>query len=225
MTTLIPSERIEQSILLIRGHKVMLDADLAQLYGVPTKVLNQAVKRNKNRFPPDFMFQLTEAEKDGVVTVCDHLRRLRFSPSLPHAFTEYGAIMLATVLNSQRAIEASIYVVRAFVRLREALATHRAVARKLAELERRIESHDEHIQSPLSVRCYPPAYDAAGTQETKDRLSRQRTGRKIRKARIEPEAVRSSIRFFILSPIPTSPSTIHEHAPRFSPFASLSLPI
>ena len=93
------------------------------------------------------MFQLTEAEKDEVVTVCDHLRRLRFSPSLPHAFTEYGAIMLATVLNSQRAIEASIYVVRAFVRLREALATYRAVARKLAELERRIESHDEHIQS------------------------------------------------------------------------------
>ena len=147
MTSLIPSDRIEQSILLIRGHKVMLDADLAQLYGVPTKVLNQAVKRNKNRFPPDFMFQLTGAEKDEVVTVCDHLRRLRFSPSLPHAFTEYGAIMLATVLNSQRAIEASIYVVRAFVRLREALATHRAVARKLAELEKRIESHDEHIQS------------------------------------------------------------------------------
>jgi len=147
VTSLIPSERIEQSILLIRGHKVMLDTDLAQLYGVPTKVLNQAVKRNKNRFPPDFMFQLTEAEKDEVVTVCDHLRRLRFSPSLPHAFTEYGAIMLATVLNSQRAIEASIYVVRAFVRLREALATHRAVARKLAELEKRIESHDEHIQS------------------------------------------------------------------------------
>ncbi len=83
MTSLIPSERIEQSILLIRGHKVMLDADLAELYGVPTKVLNQAVKRNKNRFPPDFMFQLTEAEKDEVVTVCDHLRRLRFSPSLP----------------------------------------------------------------------------------------------------------------------------------------------
>src|SRR3989338_6080248 len=103
--SLVQNERIERSILLIRGHKVMLDADLAQLYGVPTKGLNQAVKRNKNRFPPDFMCQLTEAEKDEVVTVRDHLRRLRFSPSLPHAFTEYGAIMLATVLNSQRAIE------------------------------------------------------------------------------------------------------------------------
>jgi hypothetical protein len=77
VTSLIPSDRIERSILLIRGHKVMLDADLARLYGVPTKVLNQAVKRNKNRFPPDFMFQLTEAEKDEVVTVCDHLRRTK----------------------------------------------------------------------------------------------------------------------------------------------------
>jgi hypothetical protein len=90
VTSLIPSERIEQSILLIRGLKVMLDADLAELYGVPTKVLNQAVRRNKNRFPADFMFQLTKAEKNEVVTVCDHLRRLKFSPPLPNVFTEYG---------------------------------------------------------------------------------------------------------------------------------------
>jgi len=147
VANLIPSERIERSILLIRGHKVMLDADLAELYGVPTKVLNQAVKRNKDRFPTDFMFQLTDAEKNEVVTICDHLERLKFSPSLPNAFTEYGAIMLASVLNSKRAIKAGIYVVRAFVRLRETLATHKAVARKLAALEKRIEGHDEHIQS------------------------------------------------------------------------------
>lgn len=90
MTSLIPSERIEQSILLIRGLKVILDADLAALYGVPTKVLNQSVRRNKNRFPADFMFQLTKAEKNEVVTVCDHLTSLRFSSTLPNAFTEYG---------------------------------------------------------------------------------------------------------------------------------------
>ena len=95
--SVIPVERIENSILLIRREKVMLDADLAELYGVPTKALNQAVKRNIDRFPEDFMFQLTNQEKEEVVTNCDHLKRLKFSPNLPYAFTEHGAIMLATV--------------------------------------------------------------------------------------------------------------------------------
>lgn len=90
--SLVPMERIERAIFLIRGQKVMLDADLAELYGVLTKVLNQAVKRNKERFPVDFMFQLTKEEKDEVVTNCDHLKRLKFSPTLPHAFTEHGQL-------------------------------------------------------------------------------------------------------------------------------------
>src|SRR3990167_1643754 len=98
-TSLVPVERIGRSILMIRGQKVMLDADLADLYKVPTKALNQAVKRNKERFPGDFMFQLTKDEKTEVVTNCDHLQRLRFSPTLPYAFTEHGTIMLANVLN------------------------------------------------------------------------------------------------------------------------------
>jgi len=109
-TIIVPVERIEQSILLIRGHRVMLDADLADLYRVPTKALNQAVKRNKDRFPGDFMFQLTKEEKAEVVTNCDHLQKLKFSPTLPYAFTEHGAIMLANVLNSQVAVQVSFLV-------------------------------------------------------------------------------------------------------------------
>lgn len=132
---LVVVHRIEQAILWIRGQRVMLDTDLASLYGVPTKVLNQAVKRNRERFPPDFMFRLTVREKRKVVTDCDHLARLKFSSTLPYAFTEHGAIMLASVLNSPKAVEVSLEVVRAFVRLREALASHAELARRLSELE------------------------------------------------------------------------------------------
>lgn len=142
---IIPANQIESHILLIRGQRVMLDADLAQVYGTTTKVLNQAVKRNRARFPGDFMFQLTKREKAEVVTVCDHLHGLKYSPNLPFAFTEHGAIMLASVLNSPIAVEASIAVVRAFIRLREILATHQELAGKLAELEQRIEGQDEEI--------------------------------------------------------------------------------
>ena len=138
--SLVPMERIERAIFLIRGPKVMLDADLAELYGVLTKVLNQAVKRNKERFPVDFMFQLTKEEKDEGVTNCDHLKRLKFSPTLPHAFTEHGAIMLATILNSPVAVQSSIQVVRAFVRLRQMLASNAELARKLDTLERKYDA-------------------------------------------------------------------------------------
>ena len=144
---LIPAERIERSILFIRGEKVMLDSDLAALYGVTTKRLNEQVKRNLTRFPDDFMFQLTEAEKVEVVANCDHLRNLRFSPVLPYAFTEHGAIMAATVLNSPRAVQVSIYVVEAFVRMRELMVMNRELAHKLAELEHRIERHDKSIRT------------------------------------------------------------------------------
>jgi hypothetical protein len=138
--------RIEGRIQVLRGLRVMIDADLASLYGVPTKALNQAVKRNANRFPTDFMFQLDAAEKLGVVTNCDHLAKLKFSKSLPFAFTEYGAVALANVLASAQAVEMGIYVVRAFVRLRQAASLHEDVAKRLAELEEKTErlelSHD-----------------------------------------------------------------------------------
>ena len=146
-TSLVPMERIESMILLIRGQKVMLDADLADLYGVPTKALNQAVKRNADRFPDDFMFPLTADEKKEVVAKCDHLKRLRFSPGLPNAFTEHGAMMLASGLNSSRAGEVSLFVVRAFVRLRQVLASHRELARRVAEVEGRSKRHDDQIHS------------------------------------------------------------------------------
>lgn len=138
MNTLLPL-RIESRILTIRGLRVMIDADLADLYGVPTKALNQAVKRNAQRFPSDFMFQLNAAEKAEVVTNCDHLSKLKFSKTLPFAFTEFGAIALANVLASTQAIEMGIYVVRAFVQLRQAAIGHADLAKRLDTLEMKTE--------------------------------------------------------------------------------------
>lgn len=134
ITSLI-DHRINNAILFIRGQKVMLDIDLADIYGVKTKRLNEQVKRNLNRFPSDFMFQLSDEEKQEVVANCDHLTKLKFSPSNPYAFTEHGALMLASVLNSPLAIETSVLVVRAFVRLREILSTHAELSKKIEELE------------------------------------------------------------------------------------------
>jgi hypothetical protein len=149
MPNLQPTERIASKILSIRGQKVMIDADLAELYGVPTKRLNEQVKRNSMRFPDDFMFQLTEDEKREVVANCDHLNKLKFSKALPFAFTEHGAIQAANVLNSPQAAEVGVYVVRAFVRLRELLASNKELAQRLDELEQRIEhkleTHDQAI--------------------------------------------------------------------------------
>jgi hypothetical protein len=128
---------------------VVLDADLARLYGVSTKRFNEQVKRNRGRFPKRFMFQLTAEEKAEVVANCDHLKKLKFSPVLPYAFTEHGAIMAATVLNSPCAIQVSIYVVEAFVRLRGLLSSNRELVRKLAELEKelkeRLDVHESAI--------------------------------------------------------------------------------
>jgi hypothetical protein len=141
---IVRAERIESRILLIRGCRVMLDSDLAELYEVATKRLNEQVKRNKDRFPADFMFQLTPEEtkslRSQIATSKRGGQRYR-----PYAFTEHGAIMAAGVLNSPRAIEVSIYVVRAFVKLRELLSSHKELGRKLDELEKRIEGHDEEI--------------------------------------------------------------------------------
>ena len=153
---LIPMERIESSILLIRGQKVMLDADLAAIYAVSTKRLNEQVKRNLRRFPPDFMFQLTESEKANVVANCDHLARLRFSPYLPYAFTEHGALMLANVLNSERAVVASVQVVRAFVRLRSLLASHAELARKLEALEKKYDAQFKVVFDAIRQLMNPP---------------------------------------------------------------------
>ena len=127
--------RIRSRILVVRGVRVLLGRDLAEVYGVSVKALHQAVKRNARRFPPDFRFRLTQAERREVVTLCDHLRTLKFSPSLPWAFTEHGAVMVASILSTTRAVEMSVFVVRAFVRLRRIAGAHAEVAGRLAALE------------------------------------------------------------------------------------------
>ena len=145
--TLPPGEDLERRIFLIRGHKVMLDHDLAQLYGVPVKVLNQAVKRNADRFPEDFVFRLSKLERAEVVTICDHLQKLKFAPTLPNAFTENGVAMLSSVLRSRRAIQVNVRIMRTFTRLRQLVSTHHALARKLDALERKVKIHDHRIEA------------------------------------------------------------------------------
>ena len=152
-------ETIELKIHLIRDQKVILDAELAELYGVTTKALNQAIKRNRDRFPEDFMFQLKDTEANAmrsqIVTASkpDAIRSQNATASkrnvryLPYAFTEHGVIMAASVLNSQRAVDVSVYVVRAFVRLRQMLAMNKELAHKLAELDRKVATHDGAIRS------------------------------------------------------------------------------
>lgn len=150
---LIPMERVERRILLIRGHRVILDADLADLYGVSTKRLNEQVRRNADRFPPDFRFRLnrTAVGKLDWSQIATGSQKHRDPRYRPFAFTEHGAIMAANVLNSPRAVSASVVVVRAFVRLRRWLSTHRELAQKQAELEERIGRHDGAIQGIMKA--------------------------------------------------------------------------
>ena len=189
--SLILVEQIGPRILLIRGQRAILDADLADLYGTTTKRLNEQVKRNRGRFPADFMFQLTaeeaEAMRSQIVTesgpppamrsqiATANLRsQIATSSSarhggrryLPNAFTEHGALMAASVLNTPRAMEVSVYVIRAFVRLRDLLSTHKELAHKLAELEQKVSSHDEAIQSLVAAirRLMQPAPTASQPQ-------------------------------------------------------------
>lgn len=142
---IVPDERIMNKILIIRGIKVMIDSDLAELYGVTTKRLNERVKRNPKRFPEDFMFRLTEKEKQEVVANCDHLKQLKFSPSLPYVFTEHGAVMLASILNSDRAIIVNIQIVRVFTRMRQLIETHTEILRKLEQLQKKDLEQDKQI--------------------------------------------------------------------------------
>ena len=146
---LVPLESIQRTILVVRGRKVVVDVDLAAIYGIPVKALNQAVKRNTERFPADFMFQLTAQEVKALrsqpVTL-DGGGRGRHRKYLPYVFTEHGAVMAASVLNSARAVQMSLYVVRAFLRLREWVAGQADLVAKLAELERRVAGHDQELK-------------------------------------------------------------------------------
>lgn len=142
----IPDETVISKIVMVRGKRVMVDADLAGLYGVTTKRLNEQVKRNMKRFPEDFMFQLTQDEKQNLIENYAHLNKLKYSPNLPFAFTEHGAVMLASVLNSERAIEVNLQIVRIFTRMREMLLTHKDILLKLEELERKAVQYDGDIK-------------------------------------------------------------------------------
>lgn len=154
--TLVRSGGLDGRILLLRGLRVMLDADVAEVYGVTTARLNEQVRRNRGRFPPDFMFQLSPEEKVEVIANCDHLLKLKFSATRPYAFTEHGALMLASVLNSATAVAASIQIVRAFVRLREAIGAHRDLARKLDILERKYDGQFQAVFEALRQLMAPP---------------------------------------------------------------------
>jgi ORF6N domain len=151
-TAIVVAKKVDSKILILRGQKVILDADLAELYGVTVKRLNQQIKRNARRFPPDFLFRLSRPEYEELrlqnATSSSRHGGRRY---LPNAFTEHGAIMAATVLNSKRATEMSIFVVRAFVRMRETLVLNHKIVAKLNEIERRIEGHDADIQELVAA--------------------------------------------------------------------------
>ena len=142
-------DHVRTVILEVRGHKVLLDRDLASLYEVETRILNRAVQRNLDRFPADFMFQLDESETKLIANSHTRLKNLKFARKPPFVFTEHGALMAASVLSSPRAVEVSVLVVRAFVKLRELLFTHKELARKFTELESRLANHDVAIQQLL----------------------------------------------------------------------------
>jgi hypothetical protein len=177
VVSILVQQAVTNRILQLRGQRVMLDADLADLYGVETRALNQAVKRNIDRFPGDFMFQLSSEEKTEVITNRDHLAKLKFSSSLPYAFTEHGALMLGNVLKTSRAVEVSLLVVRAFVQIREMLSNYKELAAKLDQLERKTSSHDQAIAGLIdAIRqlMAPPPANRRGIGFTADFDSKPR---------------------------------------------------
>ena len=156
--SLVPMERIERAIIVVRGEKVLLDTDLAELYGVETGALNRAVKRNAGRFPADFMFQLTPEEVEILkcqigISSSDHGGRRR---SLPYAFTEQGVAMLSSVLNSDRAVAVNIGIMRAFVKLRQMLASNAELARKLAAMEKKYDAQFKVVFDAIRQLMSPP---------------------------------------------------------------------
>lgn len=154
--SLVPMERIERAIIVVRGEKVMLDSELAEIYGVETKALNRAVKRNESRFPSDFMFQLTSEEAANLRCQSGTSSSYGGRRYLPYAFTEHGALMLANVLNSERAAQTSVMVVRAFVKLRQMLASNADLARKLAAMEKKYDAQFKVVFDAIRQLMSPP---------------------------------------------------------------------
>jgi phage regulator Rha-like protein len=142
----IPDEIIINKIIVLRDKKVMLDKDLAELYGVNTKRLNEQVKRNKKRFPADFMFRISKGEKEQIILKFSHLASLKFSTALPYVFTEHGAVMLASVLNSDKAIEVNIRIVRIFNRVRKMLTDTADLRLEIEKIKKKIDNHDKNLE-------------------------------------------------------------------------------
>ncbi len=156
---LVPSAKIDRAILLLRNKRVMLDADLSIIFGTTTKRLNQQVKRNIRRFPEGFYFQLNEKEKEWVVTNCDHLAQLKFSKNLPYAFTKHGTIMVAMILNTPIAADASVEIVKAFVKLRRIAARNKDLTKRLNELEIKYDSQFKTIFDAIRKLIHLPLVD------------------------------------------------------------------
>ena len=152
-SAIVTLEQVEQKIYLVRGHKVMLDSELAALYGVETRVLNQAIRRNTDRFPDDFMMQLTKEEFDSLISqiVTSSSNNYGGRRKLPLVFTEQGVAMLSSVLNSERAVQVNIGIMRAFVNMRRLVATNEEVSKKLAAIERKLGHHDEHFKKVFAA--------------------------------------------------------------------------
>ena len=153
---IVPMDRIERLIILVRGHKVILDADLAELYGVQTKALNQAVKRNQNRFPSDFMFQLDQEEFENLRSQFVTSSQWGGRRIPPYVFTEQGVAMLSSVLKSERAVQVNIEIMRTFVRLRQLLASNAKLARKLEMLERKYDAQFKVVFDAIRQLMIPP---------------------------------------------------------------------
>lgn len=167
---MLPSEIIMTKILNIRGKKVIIDRDLAELYDVPTKRLNEQIKRNIRRFPEHFMFELTKVEKDEVVANCDHLENLKFSSFMPRVFTEYGILQAANVLNSDRAILMGNRIIEIFVEMHNMLSSHQEIFKKLEEIERKDVEQDDKI---MLIFEYIKQFEEAKQQELEQRNRKQ----------------------------------------------------
>ena len=188
--SLVPIEAIERKILLIRGQKVMLSPHLAELYGVETRALNQAVKRNLNRFPEDFMFQLTHLEAEQLVSQNVIPHKKYFGGSLPYALTEQGVAMLSSVLNSERAVQVNIAIMRTFVKLREMIASHKDLARKLEELEKKYDTQFKVVFDAIrQLMAQPEPKDKKIGFHARESITRYRAlGRKNEKHKYAGEA-------------------------------------
>jgi hypothetical protein len=182
LSTIIPAEIIERRIFLIRGEKVMIDRDLAELYQVSTKVLNQSVRRNIERFPGGFLFQLSQSERDELVTNCDRFERLKHSTTLPLAFTEQGVAMLSSVLKSKRAIQVNIQIMKTFVQLRKMLADNKELARRLDEMEKKYDAQFKVVFEALRKLLTPPS---AGRREIGFRVKERTAAYRVRRKSVE----------------------------------------